>query len=396
MNNQEIMEKGQAYVMNTYGRFPVAIVRGQGAWVFDGDGRLYLDFTSGIAVCSLGHSPPELIEALAQQAQKLWHISNLYWMEPQVRLAEKLAHVSGLDRVFFCNSGAEAVEGAIKLARKYFFRCDEGQRKEIITFHQSFHGRTLAALTATGQKKHQEGFSPLLPGFAYAKFNDLASVVKLVSKETCAIMIEPIQGEGGIRPAEIDFLSKLRELCHREGLLMIFDEIQCGVGRTGDFLAWHGYGIRPDLLTLAKGLGGGFPIGALLATNEAAAGFEPGDHASTFGGNPLACAVAEKVVDLVAREEFLHKVQEKGYALWHRLQQIEDPRVLQIRGRGLMLGMEFDREVKDLIQICLDKGLLLVAAGPNVVRFVPPLNIEKDLLEQGMDIFRDAIQEWHA
>lgn len=393
MTNQDIMDKGQNYVMNTYGRFPISLVKGHGTCVWDADDKLYLDFVAGIATCALGHSAPELVEALTEQANKLWHVSNLYWMEPQVDLARKLVQLSGLGKAFFCNSGAEANEAAIKLARKYFYR-KEQDRYEVITFKDSFHGRTLATVTATGQTKYQEGFAPLLPGFVYAEYNDISSVEKLINDKTCAILVEPIQGEGGVRPAEPDFLLGLSQICQREGILLIFDEVQCGVGRTGSFFAYQAYGVTPDIVTLAKQLGGGFPIGAMLASNEAASGFAPGDHASTFGGNPLAAATARRLVSIVGQPPFLKEVQKSGQFLYDKLAGLTDSRIVEVRGQGLLWGVEFTDEVKGLIELCIQKGLLLVGAGPKVVRFVPPLNVKHIEISQAVAIFKEALQEW--
>lgn len=394
MSSQSIIDQGQQYVMNTYGRFPIAPVKGKGSYLWDADGKEYLDFVGGIAVCILGHSNDELNQALQEQARQLWHVSNLYWIKPQVELAQKLAQASGLDRVFFCNSGAEANEAALKLARKYFYRKNE-DRYEYIVFKDSFHGRTLATLTATGQDKYHQGFAPLPAGFHYAEYNDLASVEKLVGEHTAAILVEPIQGEGGIRPATPGFLSGLRTICNREGCLLIFDEVQCGMGRTGQLFAFQSYGIKPDIFTMAKGLGGGFPIGAMVASEEAASGFAPGDHASTFGGNPLATAVANKVMDLVTPPAFLKQVEEMGQYLASCLQGLRDQRIVAVRGRGLMLGIEFDREISELVKICLEKGLLLLGAGAKVLRFVPPLTINRTEINQAVGILKQALQDWN-
>ena len=394
MDNYEIMRKGQEYVMNTYGRFPITPVRGKGSYVWDADGKKYLDFLGGIAVCVLGHCDEGLQAALREQAAQLWHVSNLYWIKPQVELAEKLVKLSGLGKAFFCNSGAEANEAAIKLARKYFYRQDQAEKHQIVVFKDSFHGRTLATVAATGQPKYQEGFAPLPKGFVYADFNNLDSVEQLISSKTAAIMLEPIQGEGGIHPARPEFLQGLRRLCDQHDLLLIFDEVQCGIARAGTFLAYQSYGVIPDIVTLAKGLGGGFPIGAMLATDQAATGFAPGDHASTFGGNPLATAVANRVVDTITAPAFADHNEKMGAYLREKLNKIEDIRIIEIRGMGLMLGVEFDREVKALVQICMDLGLLLIGAGPKVVRFVPPLNIDEAEIDQAAAIFEQALQEW--
>jgi len=394
LSSQDIMDKGQEYVMNTYGRFPIAPVKGKGCYLWDANGKQYLDFVGGIAVCLLGHCPDILNQTLREQSEQLWHVSNLYWIKPQVELAEKLVQAAGMGKAFFCNSGAEANEAAIKLARKYYYRQKEGKRNTIIVFKNSFHGRTLATLTATGQPKYQEGFAPLPPGFVYAEFNQLDTVEALLDDSICAIMLEPIQGEGGIQPADLSFLRGLREICDREGILLIFDEVQCGMGRSGKLLAYQAYGVQPDIVTLAKGLGGGFPIGAMLASEKAAGGFAPGDHASTFGGNPLATALACKVVDTVASQEFLAQVEKIAEYLYEALLSISDPRITAVRGRGLMLGIEFNTEVRELVEICMEKGLLLLGAGPKVLRFVPPLVVSEMEINQAMGILKGALMEW--
>lgn len=395
MTNNEYMGKGSQFVMNTYGRFPIALVKGKGTYVWDANGKQYLDFVSGIAVCSLGHCHEELIKVIKEQANSLWHVSNLYWNKPQVELAEKLVNASGLGKAFFCNSGAEANEAAIKLARKYFYRKKQAGRYQIISFKDSFHGRTMGALAATGQDKYHTGFNPLLDGFLYADYNDLGSVEGVINDHTCAIMVEPIQGEGGIKPAQLEFLRGLRKICDREGILLIFDEVQTGLGRTGKLFAHEHFGVKPDILTLAKALGGGIPIGAMLANDKTASGFAPGDHASTFGGNPLATAVASKVLDIINQPDFLDNVLKMGNYLAEAIQDIGDSRVVAIRGRGLMIGIEFEHEVKDLINLCVKKGLLLVGAGTNVVRLVPPLNINEVEVKQGVNIFKEALREWN-
>jgi len=380
--------------MNTYGRFPIAPVKGKGSYVWDADGKQYLDFLGGIAVCVLGHCDDGLQNVLREQAAQLWHISNLYWIKPQVELAEKLVKLSGLGKAFFCNSGAEANEAAIKLARKYFYRQGQADRNQIIVFNESFHGRTLATVTATGQPKYQEGFAPLPVGFVYADYNDISSVEKLIKENTAAIMLEPIQGEGGIHPAGKDFLAALRHICDQAGILLIFDEVQSGIGRTGTFFAYQSYGVIPDIVTMAKGLGGGFPIGAMLATEQAASGFAPGDHASTFGGNPLATAVANQLVDTITDPHFVENNIKMGFYLRDGLNKIADKRIIEIRGLGLILGIEFNQEVKALVQICMQKGLLLIGAGPKVLRFVPPLNINQAEVDQALAILSEALQEW--
>ncbi|MGR6837473.1 acetylornithine/succinylornithine family transaminase [Syntrophomonas erecta] len=396
MTNNELINKGQQYVMNTYSRFPIVLVKGQGSYVWDANGKQYLDFVGGIAVCALGHCPDELNKVLQDQANSLWHVSNLYWNKPQVELAQKLVELSGLDKVFFCNSGAEANEAAIKLARKYFFRKNQANKNEIIVFRNSFHGRTMGALTATAQPKYHQGFTPLVPGFRWADYNNLSSVEQAITENTCAIMVEPIQGEGGIKPADPTFLRSLKRICEQKDLLLLFDEVQCGMGRTGKAFAYQHYGVTPHILTMAKALGGGFPLGAMLANEEVSGGFAPGDHASTFGGNPLATAVAGRVVDIIGREKFLQGVQEKGQMLKEALTRLSDPRIVAVRGKGLMLGIEFNQEVKELVGLCLKQGLLLVGAGPNVIRFVPPLTINDIEINQAVKIFQEALQEWDS
>jgi len=393
MSNQDIMARGQQYVMNTYGRFAIAPVKGQGTYLWDADGKQYLDFVGGIAVCALGHSPQILVEALERQAHELWHTSNLYWIKPQVDLAEKLVKTSGLDKVFFCNSGAEANEAAIKLARKYFYRRGI-EKNEIIVFNNSFHGRTLTTVSATGQKKYQEGFKPLCPGFIHTDFNDLAAVKKTITEKTAAIMLEPIQGEGGINPADPQFLLDLRQLCDENDILLIFDEVQVGMGRTGYLFAYQGYNIQPDIVTLAKALGGGFPIGAMLANEKAASGFAPGDHASTFGGNYLATAVGNEMIDVLSQPKFLNDVALKGEYLTAAINKMADKRIQKVRGKGLILGIDFDREVKELINICMAKGLLVLSAGPHILRLVPPLTVSMAEIDQALTILQEALTEW--
>ncbi len=393
MGNSEIADLGQKYIMNTYGRYPLSLVRGQGSYLWDADGNTYLDFVGGIAVCVLGHCHPELLATLKRQAETLWHISNLYWIKPQVQAAARLVAASGMDKVFFCNSGAEANEAALKLGRKYFYRRGETERNHFITFKQSFHGRTLATITATGQPKYQEGFDPLPAGFHYAEFNRLDSVADLINDKTAGILVEPVQGEGGIRPARVGFLSGLRQLCDEAGILLLFDEVQCGMGRTGKLFAFQGYGVKPDIVTIAKGLGGGFPIGAMLASQEVAEGFAPGDHASTFGGNPLATAVANKAIEIIAEESFLKRVEQAGQHLISSLKRLKDPRIVDIRGLGLMAGMEMNVEVAQIVKGCMAKGLLLVGAGPKVIRFVPPLTVSDEEIEQAVGIIDRVLRE---
>jgi len=394
MTNNEIAGKGQEYVLNNYGRFPIAPVKGKGSYLWDASGKQYLDFVGGIAVCILGHCHDELIQVLQEQSKQLWHVSNLYWIKSQVDLAEKLVNNSGLGKVFFCNSGAEANEAAIKLARKYFYRQKQEHKNEIIVFNDSFHGRTLGTLAATGQEKYRLGFAPLPAGFKYADFNNLSSVGQLINENTCAIMVEPVQGEGGIKPAEPKFLKGLRQICDQKEILLICDEVQCGMGRTGKLFAYQTYEVLPDIVTMAKGLGGGIPIGAMIASDKAASGFAPGDHACTFGGNPLSTAVGNRVMDIVTGEGFLDRVNDLGNYLTQTLQGIDDSRIVNIRGRGLMLGIEFNNDVKELVSICMQKGLLVLGAGNRVLRMVPPLTINETEINQAVNILKEALKDW--
>lgn len=394
MNNQEILAMGQQYVMNTYGRLPMAFVKGEGCRVWDADGRQYLDFVGGLAVNSLGHAHPKVAEAVCRQAKTLLHCSNLYWIEPQVKLAKLLVENSCAGKVFFCNSGAEANEGAIKLARKYA-KVNLGPDKyEIITASNSFHGRTLAAVTATGQTKYQKGFDPLPPGFNYVPYNDLAALEQSIGPQTCAVMLEPVQGEGGVIPAHPAYLEGVAGLCKEKGLLLIFDEVQCGLGRTGKFLAYRHYQVEPDIITLAKALGGGFPIGAMLAKDHVASTFQPGDHASTFGGNPLACAAALAAMETILQDGVQENAQSMGEYFKNQLTTLAQkyPYVKEVRGLGLMLGMELTIEGKDIVARCLEQGLLINCTNDNVLRFLPPLIITIEEVDQAVAILDQAMK----
>lgn len=393
MSNQTIIEEGQKYVMNTYGRYPMAIVRGDGLRVWDADGKEYLDFIAGIAVNSLGHCHPKVTQAIAEQAATLVHCSNLYWIEPQVKLAKLLVENSCFDKVFFCNSGAEANEGAIKLARKYAKIHNHPERYEVITMKQSFHGRTLATLTATGQEKVQKGFEPLPLGFQYTPYNDLAALEAAINPQTCAVLLEPVQGEGGVLPGEPAFIQGVRALCDQHGLLMMVDEVQCGLGRTGKLFAYQHFGIEPDVMSLAKALGGGVPIGALLAKDEVAAAFQPGDHASTFGGNPLVTAAGLASLSVILEEHLPEQAAEMGAYLRAKLEGLKETcgTIKEIRGLGLMLGMEMENEVAAVVKECMARGLLLLGAGPKVLRFVPPLNVTKEDVDKAMAILASVL-----
>lgn len=384
MPTEELERDATRYLMNTYARWPVSIVRGRGCKVYDLEGREYLDFVAGIAVNTLGYGHPDVVEAIQKQARLLLHASNLYYTEPQVRLAELLVRHSFADKVFFCNSGAEANEAAIKLARKYAHQHHGPDRFEIITMTNSFHGRTLATLTATGQAKVQQGFEPLPAGFTYVPFNDLPAVEAAVTDRTAAVMLEPVQGEGGVHVADRAYLAGLRELCRARDLLLIFDEVQTGMGRTGTLWAYEQLGVQPDIMTLAKGLGGGLPIGACLATDRVAAAFTPGSHASTFGGNPLACAAALAVLRILVEGRVLAKAREMGEYLAKGLQDCRDrvSTVKEVRGLGLLQGMELTIEGKPVVADCLARGVLINCTMDRVLRFVPPLIVSQPEIDR--------------
>ncbi|MFH2057797.1 MAG: aspartate aminotransferase family protein [Pseudomonadota bacterium] len=392
------ISKTDHFVFQTYMRQGKAFVKGEGTTLWDEDGKAYTDFLAGIAVCGLGHCHPRITKAICDQASTLVHVSNLFYTMPQADLASKLCEKSFADRVFFANSGAEANEAAIKLSRRYFQK--KGQKKsqqnrfKIITMEQSFHGRTMATLTATGQDKIKEGFYPLLEGFAYVPFNDLAALEQKLEQENadtiCAIMLEPIQGEGGIIPADPDYLKAVRALCTQKGILLIFDEIQCGMGRTGTLFAHELYGVTPDIMTLAKALGNGLPIGAMLATQNAASGFDFGSHATTFGGTPLATAAALEVVKIISEESFLSQVIEKGKYFKAQLETLtaKHSRAIEVRGKGLMLGLEVDSDAGFFVAELMKKGFIINGIQDKVLRFVPPLiitNQEIDRLISALD-----------
>ncbi|ACL69046.1 aspartate aminotransferase family protein [Halothermothrix orenii] len=380
MLRDEIITCDKNYFMNVFkGRFPLVVDHGEGVKVYDKNGKVYCDFLSGIGVNALGYSCPELVEALREQVEKIIHCSNLYYIEPQAELEKWLVNHSVADRVFFSNSGAEANEGAIKLARKYFEVRNEN-KYEIITAQNSFHGRTLMTLAATGQEKYHRFFQPLPQGFKYVPFNDLEAVYRSVGPNTAAIMVEPIQGEGGVYPATREYLEGLRKLCDEENILLIFDEIQCGIGKTGTLFAYEYYGVEPDIFTLAKALGGGVPIGAFLAREEVANAFKPGDHGSTFGGNPLATRAAITTLKVIKERGLLNKVKKTGQYFKNLLEELKEEIdiVNEVRGVGLMLAIELNRnKARDIVNYMFEKGFLLNAVKDNIIRFLPPLIIEK-------------------
>ena len=397
MLSEELKDAADKYLMHTYTRQPISIVRGRGSKVYDLEGREYIDFVGGIAVNLLGHGHPDLVHTIQRQAAQLIHTSNLYYTEPQVKLAKMLVDHSFADRVFFCNSGAEANEAAVKLARRYAHERHGANRLDIITMKNSFHGRTLAMITATGQEKVQKGFEPLMPGFAYAPFNDFGAIESMVSETTAAIMLEPIQGEGGVVPAERDYLKKLRDLCTQKDILLIFDEVQTGMGRTGTLFAYEQLGVAPDIMTLAKGLGGGVPIGACLATESVAAAFSPGAHASTFGGNPLACAVAITVFRTLLEGQVLDHARRMGEYLAKGLADCKERfRIVRaVRGLGLLQGMELQLDAKPFVAEALARGVLINAAGERVLRFVPPLIITPAEIDKLLDVLSASLSR-HA
>ncbi len=380
--------------MNTYARYPVQLVRGSGTRAWDNTGKEYLDFISGIAVNSLGHAHPTLVAAISEQAQSMLHCSNLFHISAQEKLAEKLTQRAGLERVFFCNSGAEANEAAIKLVRKYWYDQDSS-RRTIITATRSFHGRTLNTLTATGQDKIKIGFDPLPPGFIHVPLGDISALKKTITDDIAGILLEPIQGEGGVNVVADDYLQNVRKLCDDTGILMMLDEVQTGVGRTGEMFGFEHGGMQPDILTLAKGLGGGVPIGAMLAKESVAASFTPGTHGCTFGGNPLSCIAALTVLNVIEQEDLLENVRIQGEKLLLGLKVIQQthPIIREIRGRGLLIGAELNCAVAETITSCREAGLLILPAGSKVLRFLPPLNVTSTEIDEALDILRGVLNK---
>jgi len=378
------MALSEQYIANTYARYPILLVRGKGTRVWDLEGEEYLDFVSGLAVCNLGHCHPKVVKAIQDQAEKLIHVSNFYYIEPQIQLASLLCKHSFADKVFFCNSGAEANEGAMKLARKYAKEKISKDRHEIITMERSFHGRTLATLTATGQEKFHKGYEPLMPGFKYVPFNDIRAVKNAMDSKTCAVMLEPIQGEGGVNCPSEGYLKALREICDEKGLLLIFDEVQVGMGRTGKLFAYEHDGVEPDMLTLAKSLAGGVPIGALIIKKGIADSFKPGDHASTFGGNPLATAAGVAALTAILEEGMLENCQKMGDYFLSQLEEIKGkfPFVKEVRGKGLILGMELKIDGSSIVNEMLKKKILINCTMGNVLRFLPPLIVTKEEIDR--------------
>jgi len=394
MDSQTLMMLSEKYVANTYARFSILLVRGKGTRVWDLDGKEYLDFVSGLAVCNLGHCHPKVVKAIQDQAEKLIHVSNFYYIEPQIQLASLLCKHSFADKVFFCNSGAEANEGAMKLARKYAKEKMGEDRYEIITMERSFHGRTLATLTATAQEKFHKGYEPLMPGFKYVPFSDIGAVKNAIDSKTCAVMLEPIQGEGGVNCPSEGYLKALREICDEKGVLLIFDEVQVGMGRTGKLFAYEQDGVEPDMLTLAKSLAGGVPIGALLIKKGIADSFKPGDHASTFGGNPLATAAGVAALTTLLEERMLENCQRMGDYFFAKLEEIKRrfPFVKEVRGKGLILGMELSIDGSSIVHDMLKKNILINCTMGNVLRFLPPLIVTQEEIDRVVKALEEVFQ----
>lgn len=395
---KQIFEKDAQDYLPVFNRYKIVVERGEGVYTYDSEGNKYIDFLAGIAVNVLGHNYKPLVDAISEQASKVIHISNLYYTQAQADAATKLVKLSGLDRAFFCNSGAEANEGAMKIARKFAHNISK-DKSQIITAWDSFHGRTLATLTATGQPHYQEGLEPLPAGFDYVHFNDIDELEKMMSEKTCAVMLETIQGEGGVYPPKENYLKQVRELCNKYKALLIFDEIQAGIGRSGKFFAYENYGIKPDIVTLAKGLAGGVPIGAFIVTEEVAHAFKPGDHGTTFGGNPLACAAANVVLDTIPKPEFLNNIVEVGNYFMTRLLDLQKkyPELISdVRGKGLILGVELSNKNKlkgvEIVNECMKRGAIINCTVGKVLRFVPPLIINKSHVDEVVNILDDVLK----
>jgi predicted acetylornithine/succinylornithine family transaminase len=392
---ENIREMAERLLFQTYARFPIVIERGQGCRVWDSDGRQYLDLVAGLAVCNVGHCHPKVTKAIKEQAERLIHISNLYFSSPQVKLAEKLIEYSFADRVFFCNSGAEANEGALKIARRFAKEKGFPERYEVITMTNSFHGRTLATLAATGQEKHRRGFEPMPDGFRHCPFNDLNALEESISEKTCAIMVEPIQGEGGVNLPSEGYLEALRDLCDRKGILLIFDEVQTGMGRTGKLFAYQHSPVIPDIMTIAKGLAGGIPMGAILAKEEVASCMGPGSHASTFGGNPVCASAALAVISILIDDGLIDNCEKMGRYFINRLNWLKGiyPQIRDVRGKGLLIGMELDVAGSGIVRRCMEKGVLINCTVDRVLRFIPPLSISEEEIDLAIDVLNISLEE---
>ena len=397
MNSTCYIEEAEKNLLHTYNRYGILLEYGKGVYLFDTEGKKYLDFAAGIGVCALGYGNEEYNDALKEQVDKLLHTSNLYYNVPAIRAAELVKQASGMDRVFFTNSGAEAVEGAIKAAKKYAYTRDQHAGHEVIAMHGSFHGRTLGALSVTGNEGYQKPFGPLLPGVRFAEFNRLESVKEQITEHTCAIIMETIQGEGGIYPAEKEFIEGIARLCREKDILLILDEIQCGMGRSGEMFAWQNYDVKPDIMTTAKALGCGVPVGAVLMTERVAEkSLAPGDHGTTYGGNPFAGAAVAKTLELMKRDRMTEHVREVSKYLWERLEELKERHacVAAHRGMGLMQGLQLDGQpAGEVSKKALAHGLILITAGCNVLRFLPPLIIEKEHVDEMTDILDRILSE---
>lgn len=396
LTNEEIFAKDKSDYLPVFARYNIVLDHGDGPYVYDTKGKKYIDFLAGIAVNVVGHNYKPLVDAVSQQASKMIHCSNLYYTEVQVEAAEKLKKLSGMDKVFFGNSGAEANEGAIKLARKYATNIDP-EKIQIISALHSFHGRTLATLTATGQDHYHHGFGPLPAGFDYVPYNDIQALEAKMSDKTCAVMLEAIQGEGGVHVPDPDYLPKVRALCDKYNAVLIFDEVQCGMGRTGTFFGCQQFGVKPDIVTLAKGLAGGVPIGAFMTTDKVASAFHAGDHGSTFGGNPLACAAACVVLDALIDGNLMENAKEIGAYLQSKFEEYKEkyPNLIkEVRGRGLILGMELTRPGREIANECLDYGAIINCTAGNVLRFVPPLNITKAHVDELISVLDKVLPKY--
>ncbi|HEX5038121.1 MAG TPA: aspartate aminotransferase family protein [bacterium] len=403
MESKKIIELTQHYVMNTYARLPIALAKGKGSWAWDADGKKYLDFFSGLAVNNLGHAHSKVLKTLQTQARELMHVSNVFHTQPQAELAELLVKNSFAGpkegplrgRAFFCNSGAEANEGAVKLARKWAKKKFGPQKFEVITMKNSFHGRTLAMITATGQEKYQKGFEPLMPGFRYAEFGNMESLKAQVTDATCAVLIEPIQGEGGVRMASAEYFRELRRFCDEKGLLLIFDEVQVGMGRTGKLFAYQHFGAEPDIMTLAKALASGLPVGAVVAKEDVAQTFEPGDHASTFGGNPLVAAVAKTTLETMLEPGFLENAAKLGDSFMGQLKKLKKrlPIITEVRGLGMMIAVDLDQPAKPIVLKCIEKGLLINAVQEKTLRILPPLTAKRSEMKEALRILAEVLEE---
>lgn len=395
MNLEEIQQLSAQSLMPTYRRLPVAFQKGKGVYLWDTEGKKYLDFVAGIAVNTLGYNHPRLAYAVTRMATHPLHVSNLYEIPEQAELAQKLVAISFANKVFFCNSGTEANDAAVKLARKWAHARFGAERGEILTATQSFHGRSLGMIAASGQERLREGFDPMLPGFRHIPFGDEAAAAAAIGPQTCAIMVEPIQGEGGINIAPRNYLKTLKDLCQEHQLLLILDEVQCGMGRTGRWFGYEHYGILPDILTLAKGLGGGVPIGAMLAREGVAEAFTPGSHGSTFGGNPFVTAVAKEVLQAIEDEALLARAQEMGAYCLERLQACAERYAFlhEVRGLGLMLAVDLDKPARALVEKCLQKGLIVNAVREKTLRFLPPLIIQQKHIDEGFEILETVFEE---